>query len=98
MVPAGFIPVQDMGYFLVVVQLPDAAAFDRTDAVIRKVDEIARNTEGVAHTFSIVGYSTVLGANQSNVGAAFIIPAIFCASPAWYFSYCALVTEKSPSM
>lgn len=76
-VPTGFIPVQDMGYFLVVVQLPDGSSFDRTDAVIRRMDEMARNTEGVAHTFAIVGYSTVLGANQSNVGAAFIIPKPF---------------------
>ncbi len=73
-VPTGFIPSQDMGYFLVVVQLPDGASFTRTDAVIRQVDEIARQTPGVGHTFAISGYSSVLQANQSNVGAAFIIP------------------------
>ncbi len=73
-VPGGFIPVQDMGYFLVVVQLPDGASFARTDAVVRRVDEIARNERGVAHTFAISGYSSVLQANQSNVGAAFVIP------------------------
>jgi multidrug efflux pump len=76
-VPAGFIPLQDMGYFLVVVQLPDGAAFARTDDVVRRVDEIARNEPGVAHTFAISGYSSVLQANQSNVGAAFVIPADF---------------------
>ncbi len=73
-VPTGFIPVQDMGYFLVVVQLPDGASFERTDAVVQRVDEIARTTTGIAHTFAISGYSSVIGANQSNVGAAFIIP------------------------
>jgi hydrophobe/amphiphile efflux-1 (HAE1) family protein len=73
-VPTGFIPTQDMGYFLVVVQLPDGASFERTDAVVRRMDEIARSTPGVAHTFAIAGYSSVLQANQSNVGAAFIIP------------------------
>jgi len=73
-VPAGFIPVQDMGYFLVVIQLPDGASFARTDEVVRRIDEIARNEPGVAHTFAISGYSSVLQANQSNVGAAFIIP------------------------
>ena len=41
-IPTGFIPVQDMGYFLVVVQLPDGASFSRTDAVVKRVDEIAR--------------------------------------------------------
>ncbi len=76
-VPAGFIPPQDMGYFLVVVQLPDGASFSRTDEVVRRVDEIARAEKGVAHTFAISGYSSVLQANQSNVGAAFIIPEDF---------------------
>ncbi len=73
-VPAGFIPAQDMGYFLVVIQLPDGAAFTRTDEVVKRVDAIARETPGVAHTFAISGYSSVFQANQSNVGAAFIIP------------------------
>ncbi|MBL9155815.1 MAG: multidrug efflux RND transporter permease subunit [Verrucomicrobiales bacterium] len=72
-VPTGFIPSQDMGYYLVVVQLPDGAAFERTDAVVRRVDEIARGLPGIAHTFAIAGYSTVLQANQSNLGAAFFV-------------------------
>jgi multidrug efflux pump len=76
-VPLGFIPVQDMGFFLVVVQLPDGASFSRTDEVVRRVDEIARAEPGVAHTFAISGFSSVLQANQSNVGAAFVIPEDF---------------------
>jgi multidrug efflux pump len=73
-VPGGFIPAQDMGYFLVVVQLPDGASFNRTDEVVRRVDKIGRATPGIAHTFAISGYSSVLQANQSNYGAAFFIP------------------------
>ena len=72
-VPTGFIPAQDMGYYLVVIQLPDGASFERTDAVVRRVDEIARGLPGIAHTFGISGYSTVLQANQSNIGAAFFV-------------------------
>ncbi|MEY2407821.1 MAG: multidrug efflux pump [Verrucomicrobiota bacterium] len=72
-VPVGFIPSQDMGYFIVVVQLPDASSFERTDAVVRHVDEIGRSIPGVAHTFAISGYSSVLQANQPNVGAAFLV-------------------------
>jgi hydrophobe/amphiphile efflux-1 (HAE1) family protein len=72
-VPTGFIPSQDMGYLIVVVQLPDASSFERTDAVVRRVDEIARKIPGVAHTFAISGYSSVLQANQPNVGAAFLV-------------------------
>jgi len=76
-VPVGFIPTQDMGYFLIVVQLPDGASFSRTDEVVRRVDAIARAEPGIAHTFAISGYSSVLQANQSNVGAAFAIPEDF---------------------
>lgn len=72
-VPTGFIPAQDMGYFIVVVQLPDASSFERTDAVVRRVDALARAIPGVAHTFAISGYSSVLQANQPNVGAAFVV-------------------------
>ena len=72
-VPTGFIPKQDMGYMLVVIQLPDGASFERTDAVVQKVDAIGRKLPGVAHTFAISGYSSVLQANQSNVGAAFLV-------------------------
>ncbi len=72
-VPTGFIPSQDMGYFIVVVQLPDGSSFERTDEVVRRVDALARSIPGVAHTFAISGYSSVLQANQPNVGAAFLV-------------------------
>ncbi len=72
-VPTGFIPTQDMGYYIVVVQLPDGASFERTDAVVQRVDDLARKIPGIAHTFAISGYSSVLQANQSNVGAAFLV-------------------------
>ncbi len=72
-VPAGFIPSQDMGYAIVLVQLPDAASFERTDAVVRKMDAMAREIPGIDHTFAISGYSSVLQANQPNVGAAFLV-------------------------
>ena len=71
--PTGFLPSLDMGYAIVVVQLPDGASFERTDAVVLQMDEIARSTPGIAHTFAISGYSSVLQANQSNVGAAFLV-------------------------
>jgi hydrophobe/amphiphile efflux-1 (HAE1) family protein len=71
--PTGFIPTMDMGYIMVVVQLPDGASFERTDAVVKEMDAIALDTPGIAHTFSISGYSSVLQANQSNLGAAFLI-------------------------
>jgi multidrug efflux pump subunit AcrB len=35
--PGGFIPAQDQGYFLTVIQLPPGSSLERTDAVMRKV-------------------------------------------------------------
>jgi hydrophobe/amphiphile efflux-1 (HAE1) family protein len=71
--PTGFIPGMDMGYLIVVAQLPDGASFERSDAIVKELDTIARDTPGIAHTFGISGYSSVLQANQSNVGAAFLV-------------------------
>ncbi|HEY1051465.1 MAG TPA: efflux RND transporter permease subunit, partial [Prosthecobacter sp.] len=72
-VPAGYIPAQDMGYAIVLVQLPDAAAFERTDEVVRRMEKMALDIPGVDHTFAISGYSSILQANQPNVGAAFLV-------------------------
>jgi multidrug efflux pump subunit AcrB len=41
-VPTGFIPIEDQGYLLVAVQLPDGAALDRTQQRAHRVSEITR--------------------------------------------------------
>ncbi len=70
--PKGFIPAQDMGYLLVNVQLPDSASAERTDTVMRQLQNIARNTPGVLHATAIRGQSFVLNAYGSNFGSMFI--------------------------
>ncbi len=45
--PTGFIPAQDQGYLITVIQLPPGASLDRTDAVVRKVTKTLLETEGV---------------------------------------------------
>ncbi len=75
-VPAGFIPAQDKGYLVVNVQLPDGAALDRTDKIVKQMSAIARDAEkipGVWHTIDLPGYSALLGTNISNVGGMFVI-------------------------
>ncbi len=72
-VPKGFIPDQDKGYLVLNAQLPDGSSLGRTDAVIQRLSEIARKTEGVAYTIDVPGYSTLLSTNISNVGGMFII-------------------------
>ncbi len=72
-VPIGFIPEQDKGYLVLNAQLPDGAALDRTDKIVREMSKIAREEHGVAHTIDLPGYSAVLGTNISNVGGMFVI-------------------------
>jgi multidrug efflux pump len=72
-VPVGFIPEQDKGYLVLNAQLPDGAALDRTDKIVREMSKIARQEHGVAHTIDLPGYSAVLGTNISNVGGMFVI-------------------------
>jgi multidrug efflux pump len=70
--PRGFIPSQDMGYLLVNVQLPDSASAERTDQIMRQIEQIARDTPGIKHVTGIGGQSFVLNAAGSNFGSMFI--------------------------
>ncbi len=71
-IPLGFIPQQDKGRLLVNVQLPDSASLERTADVMAKVETIAHETHGVAHTIGNPGRSFVLNAIGSNLGTAFV--------------------------
>jgi len=72
-IPAGFIPMQDKGYLVTNIQLPDSASLERTLEVTDMVEKIALETPGVAHTLCLPGMSYVLNANSSNYSNVFII-------------------------
>ncbi|MEM7524309.1 MAG: efflux RND transporter permease subunit, partial [Pseudomonadota bacterium] len=69
--PTGFIPDSDQGYAIVVVQLPDGASLDRTDAVMRQATEIALGTPGVSGAVAFAGFSGATFTNASNQGVIF---------------------------
>ena len=69
--PTGFVPQQDKLYLVAAVQLPDAATIDRTEAVIRRMDEIALHTPGIAHAVSFPGLSINGFVNSPNSGIVF---------------------------
>ena len=71
-VPRGFIPQQDKEYLVAFAQLPEAATLDRTDAVVRRMGELALETPGVAHSISFPGLSINGFVNSPNTGIAFI--------------------------
>ncbi|MEM9915410.1 MAG: multidrug efflux RND transporter permease subunit [Planctomycetota bacterium] len=64
--PTGFIPSDDMGYFFVNMQLPDAAKLARTRDVVDQVDDILLNTPGVTNVVSVNGFSLLSGTQASN--------------------------------
>ena len=76
-IPVGFIPEQDKGYLLVNVQLPDSASVQRTREVTARLEKMARETPGVAHTVGIAGQSLVLDANAPNLGSLYVMLAEF---------------------
>lgn len=70
-VPTGFIPMQDQGYAIVVVQLPDGASLARTDEVIKRASKIMTETPGVQHAVGFAGLSGATFTISSNAGAIF---------------------------
>jgi HAE1 family hydrophobic/amphiphilic exporter-1 len=72
-VPSTFLPVEDQGYFFVVVQLPDGASLERTDEVAKKVRSILQATPGVDIVGSISGLNFLTNAAQSNSAVEFAI-------------------------
>ncbi|MBB4276767.1 efflux RND transporter permease subunit [Rhizobium mongolense] len=70
-VPSGFIPNMDQGYAIVVLQLPEGASLNRTDAVVQQAAEVIRNTPGVSHAVAFAGFSGATFTNASNQGVVF---------------------------
>ena len=72
-IPAGFLPVEDQGYFFAVIQLPDGASLQRTDAVAEKVRAILAAQDGVTDVIPVTGTNFLTGANQSNSAVEFAL-------------------------
>ena len=73
-VPTGFIPIEDQGYLLAAVQLPDGASLERTQRVMDKVQEIARKTPGVDQVMTIAGISALDDSSSlANAGVAYLV-------------------------
>jgi len=58
-VPTAFIPIEDQGYLMVNVQLPDGASLERTNRALQQVSTIAKGTPGVQDVFAIAGISVL---------------------------------------
>ncbi|WP_066779206.1 efflux RND transporter permease subunit [Sphingomonas sp. CCH5-D11] len=70
--PTGFIPAQDQGYFLTVVQLPAGASVERTDAVVQKVARRILPLEGVKGVVMLAGFDGPSQTLAPNTAAAYV--------------------------
>jgi len=70
--PTGFVPDEDQGLLMAVVQLPDAASRERTGAVTDQVDQILTDTPGIRSFIQIGGFSLIDNVSNPNV-ASYII-------------------------
>ncbi|CAN7270038.1 multidrug efflux RND transporter permease subunit [Pararhizobium sp. LjRoot238] len=68
--PSSFLPDEDQGYVIVMMQLPSEATGHRTDEVIQQTEDIFSKEQGVDRIVAINGFS-FFGAGQ-NAGLAFV--------------------------
>jgi hydrophobe/amphiphile efflux-1 (HAE1) family protein len=69
--PQGFIPAQDRGYVIVVVQLPGASSLNRTTEIVREIERIALEVPGVVRVPSFAGFNGATRTQASNAAALF---------------------------
>ena len=71
-VPGGLNPDEDKGYLFVAVELPEGASLQRSDALLKQVEEIVGNTKGVRSAISISGLSILNSLNFPNSAMMFV--------------------------
>jgi multidrug efflux pump len=76
-VPSGFVPTQDKQVLVAFAQLPDAATLDRTEAVVRRMADIALRQPGVTNAVQFPGLSINGFVNAPNAGIVFLSLAPF---------------------
>jgi hydrophobe/amphiphile efflux-1 (HAE1) family protein len=69
--PTGFIPNQDLGYLINIIQLPPGASLARTDEVAKQVTKIVLDTPGIAHAVPIVGLDGATFTTAPNAAVVF---------------------------
>ena len=70
--PTGFIPAQDQGYLIGVIQMPPGSSLQRTDAVLREAQKIALANPASAGTVAFAGFDGATFTNAPNTAAMFV--------------------------
>lgn len=72
-IPSSFLPEEDQGYFITIVQLPDGASLERTTEVISKLEKYFLSIPVIHSTDALVGQNFVFSTRGSN-GATMFTP------------------------
>jgi len=70
--PSGFLPPEDQGYFFINISAPKAYSLQKTDEVMRQVEAILAETDGVESYTTIPGYSILDNSVNTTNGMAFV--------------------------
>ncbi len=71
-VPQGFVPGQDKQYLVGFAQLPEGSSLDRTDDVMRRMSQIAKDHPGVKDAIAFPGLSIQGFTISPNAGIVFV--------------------------
>ncbi|MGB9361298.1 MAG: efflux RND transporter permease subunit, partial [Candidatus Sulfotelmatobacter sp.] len=69
-VPAGFVPDEDQGYFIIVIQAPSGASLEYTKAIGKQVSDLLSDVPEAEGTFSVAGFS--FAGSAPNQGLIFV--------------------------
>jgi HAE1 family hydrophobic/amphiphilic exporter-1 len=73
-IPTGFIPIEDQGYLIMNVQLPDGASLGRTEKLLDTLSQKIRKIGGIENVIAIDGISVLdNSASLSNGGVLYIM-------------------------
>jgi HAE1 family hydrophobic/amphiphilic exporter-1 len=70
--PSGFIPAQDQGYLISVIQMPPGSALERTDDAVRAFIAKTRNIEGVSGSVAFAGFDGATFSQSPSSGTVFV--------------------------
>ncbi len=71
-VPGAFIPPEDKGFFVLAVQLPDAASLPRTEVVVGRIEKLVMADPSVRSVVTLVGLDLLTFSQQTNSATMFV--------------------------
>jgi HAE1 family hydrophobic/amphiphilic exporter-1 len=95
-VPTGFIPQEDRGFLMVIVQAPPGSSLAYTAALSDRAEAIISQDPDIAGAFSVIGFS--MAGSASNTGMMFVSTTPFSQRRGKGHSTADIVADLSPKL